>query len=150
MLKVIGGERKCPAVSGRVPDQGASHFVGEVHPLVQVKGEGVGPFHALHESTEPRSKRGERAECAIDMEPDPFGLTEIRKLIQGIAGPRIHGPCTANHAERPAPLQAVFPDCPPERFEVDSKPGRDRDQPECVLPQPQELNGLLNGAVHFG
>ncbi len=99
--------------------QHAPDFIGHVHPLVQVKGQRVGPLHPGHQVSCTGSQGSPRAKCTINVEPKTLLLADIGQRLQIVDGAGVGRPRRANDAERPMALLAVLGYGDLQRLKVD-------------------------------
>ena len=127
-VEIARGGREGGAVRVGMADQREPDLERQVAPLVQIHRERVGLLHAGHAVAERRRQRGERAERAVHVEPEPLLAAERGERAQVVGGAGVHRAGVADHAERPVPRRAVGRDGGAQRGDVDLVRRVDRDR----------------------
>jgi hypothetical protein len=104
------GQREGMAVVVSVFDEDAADRVCQVHPLMQVKGQRIRPFHPGNEMSVPGSDGCPGTERTIDMESAPLLGADISDTGKIIDGPGIGGPGDPDDADGEQPVLPVVTD----------------------------------------
>ena len=80
LCEVLGRERERASVRRLIAHEHAAGFKLHVQPLVEVQRDRIGPFHAGQLRAQIGRQGGQRADCAVDVEPQPFGRGQIGQV----------------------------------------------------------------------
>src|SRR5712692_316212 len=83
-----------------IAHEDATYLEGQIHPLVQVKRQGIGLLYAVHDVPQFFGEPGERAESAVHMEPETFLATKLGERAEIVGGAGIDRAGVAHNAER--------------------------------------------------
>ena len=92
-----------------IAHQGAATLIGNRQPLVRIEGQGVGAFQATIPGGDARVKSAKGPIGPVDVQPEPFSLTDVRNGIERVDGSCVGGPGSGHHAKRLQVILAIAP-----------------------------------------
>ena len=90
-----------PGQPTRLPDEREPAVVRDVQPLVPIGDHRVRPLDPLGQSSRDRSEAGEQSERAVNVQPGPAALAQVRDLAYRIEVARVHLTGVGDHNRRP-------------------------------------------------
>ena len=140
---------KSTAMLRTIPDQQAGGRIGDMHPFMEIEGDGVGQFDAGKSAPEFRGEREQCPECTIHVMPHARVGTDLADPLQVVDCTGIDGPSHRNHRKRPQATPLIILNHGSQGLAVQGKIVGDRHRPQRPRTQPQQFHSLGHGYMRL-
>ena len=146
--EICGIRRERIAMRELVAEEHAAHAVRRVQPFVRVERERVGAFDPAHQMRVRGTRRGQRAERAVDVQPQAFFRADVRERAEVVERAGVDAARGADDQERTVARGAIGGDPRAQRLRIERAPVVHVDQPQRRGPEACDAQRLGDAVVH--